>query len=910
MRIHSATAPAAHPPRRRPKSASSGRRFFSALAIASVALGSVLVYASRQLLPADVKDAIFRVAQRRGFAAFDEELRLRQAAKRLPTYLSRVLTPNDLPTIAIDIQFLDMRKLQAKRREALALGRLTTGPDDFVPASIRTAAGTVKARLRLKGDYLDHLEGNKWSMRVHLSGSDHLFGLRRFSLQHPVTRGFQAEALFKKSLADHGVLTPRYFFVNVVVNGTPRGIMALEEHFAKELLERNGRKDSVIIKLDESLFWSVKTFEKETPFLLSPFLLYQNAAVEAFESSRIDKSPSLRRDYRVAVGLMRAFTEGALPASEVFDVQLLGRYLGVAELWGAWHEIRWNNQRFYYNPFTMRLEPVAFDGNLNDRLPLDRGIICAPLVRKMLDDPQVHAAYERTLRALANDALRGELIEQLTEFERPMLKALQSEFFMLESFNFAELRERARLDTVKAGADGWIQPHGDFGEIPIFAHAYLVDGAQGPYLELLNVLPLHVEVRSIRWVGSGGESQPFSPAIPLSYPLTLPPTGIGESPESVAIPYARASREGSWRLVVTFGIPGYDKPEEIRESPAVATYEPLRMNPLPTSTIDAQLDSHRFLSLGVDGTSVLVARGTWKVRGCVVIPRGYRLSVEAGTTLRFEDSGCLVAFGPTLFEGRADAPVVLEGLPVRDGGSGMWQGVVIHRAPTRSRWSHVAVRNTTGIGIGAWSMTGGTTFYMSDVDISDATFTGNAGEDALNIVHSDFTLTDTVISSTASDGLDADFTTGTIVGGSFEDIGVSGGGDGVDVSGSRLSTEGTRFVRVADKAISVGEGSHLVVRDAVIDDCSVGVASKDGSEATVHSSTIRRARYAGLMTYTKKAEYGSARLAADGVTIVESETSALSQVGSTLRLNGESIPTRPVDVELLYRTVMKPGIAK
>lgn len=879
------------------------------LATTTILVGTISAYASRHWLPADPKAALYHYAERRGFAAFDDEVRLRQAGSRLPAYLSRVLRTNDLPTIAMDIKFLDMQKLEAKRREAFAAGRLTAGSDDFVPASIRSATGTLKARVRLKGDYLDHLEGQKWSMRVHLSGDDHLFGLRRFSLQHPVTRGFQAEALFRKSLRDEGVLTPTYSFVNLVVNGTDRGIMALEEHFAKELLERNGRKDSVIIKLDESLFWSSKSFEKETPFLVSPFLLYQNATVEAFESSRVRKSQSLRSDFEVAAGLLRAFAEGALPASEVFDVQQLGRYLGVTEFWGGWHEIRWNNQRFYYNPFTMRLEPVAFDGSLQYRLPLDRGIVGAPLVKRMLDDPEVYAVYERTLRRMAEKTLHGSLLRELEEFERPILEALQSEYFLLESFDFAELRERATTTAKRAGANGWIQPHGDFEEIPIFAHAYLVNGAAGPYLELLNVLPLEVQVRAIDSVDADGRHHGFSPASPVSYPFTLPPTPIGDSPESVVIPCVGGLPEGQ-RLTVTFALPGYDKAEELREYTVKPMPEPLRGNPLPTSTIEEQLRRHPFLSVDDDGTSVVVAPGTWQVRGCIILPRGYTLIVRAGTRLRFEESGCLVAFGPTLLEGHPDSRVVLEGAPTKDGRTGTWQGIAVQSAPSRSRWTNVEVRNTSGVHRGAWRLTGGTTFYRSDVDIADATFTGHTGEDALNIIHADYTITDTEISDTASDGFDGDFTTGTIRGGSFRDIGTKGGGDAVDISGSQLSIEDTGFTRVNDKAISVGEASRLVAQNVAIEDCGVGVASKDGSEVTIHESTIRSAVHAGLMAYAKKTEYGATRLDAEGVDVLECRTSALSQTGSTLLLNGDRIPTQPLDVDLLYATVMKPGVAR
>jgi len=34
--------------------------------------------------------------------------------------------------------------------------------------------------------------------------------------------------------------------------------MAFEEHFSKELLESQGRREGVIVKFDESLFWDYR----------------------------------------------------------------------------------------------------------------------------------------------------------------------------------------------------------------------------------------------------------------------------------------------------------------------------------------------------------------------------------------------------------------------------------------------------------------------------------------------------------------------------------------------------------------------------------------------------------------------------------------------------------------------------
>jgi hypothetical protein len=887
-----------------------GIRLVLSVLLASILFGLAINFLSGKLAPLGIKEELSKIATEHGFATFQHDIRLRHAVTRTPDYLARVIRGNDFPTIAIDIEFVDVQKLEAKRREALKANKLVTSEDDFVPANIRTDDGTLKAKVRLKGDNVDHLDSSKWSMRIQIKGDDHLFGLRRFSIQHPKTRGFQGELLLHETFERFDIITPRYFFVNVIVNGDDLGIMNIEEHFSKELLERSGRKESVILKLDESLLWSVKIFEESTPFLVNPLLLYQNAVIDAFQAGRISGSPSLARDYDVAVGLLRGFTSGSLSASEAFDAELLGKYLAITDFWGAWHEIRWNNQRFYFNPFTLLLEPVAFDGNVQHRIPVDRGVVGEPIVKKMLDDPNVRDAYDRTRRLLVTQTLDGSLIEELKELERPVLDELQSEFFMLESFDYPDLIERAKQELTKVGAGGWIQPTGDFDKIPIFAHAYLVDGVSETYLELLNALPLEVEVRSIYWKDSAGNITSFQPDSTINYPFNLPETKVNGTPYSFRIPFVPPANAATSELVVVFGIEGYSKLNEIRTYTARNMAASLQKNPMPNADVEETLEHHKFLSLHEDGKTIVVGVGSWQVEGTMIIPAGFVLKIDAGTTLQFEDKACLIVYGSTVFGGREDAKIVLEGLPNGDGESGYWQGLVVHNAPDRSTWSHVIVRNTSGVEWPKWSLTGGATFYKSDVNIKDSILSGAKGEDALNIIHSDFQIEDIQVVNTASDAIDADFATGTITGGFFEEIGTLGGGDAVDVSGSEVTIDGTTFTRVHDKAISVGEGSRLTVRNATIDNVSVAVASKDGSRVDMHDSIIKQAKYAGLMAYSKKAEYGPASLATNGVRIIDTGTIAQAQIGNTLVVDGEEVQGQNIDVEGLYESVMRPGIEK
>ena len=161
---------------------------------------------------------------------------------------------------------------------------------DFVPAKLRLDGNSVKANIRLKGDLLDHFGPRKWSFRVHVKGEDQLFGLRRFSIQAPRTRQYQREPIYLAHLRREGILAVDYFFVKVRLNGENIGIMAVEEHFSKELLQRQRRREGIIIKFNGDDWWNYKS----KYFLDTPYRDYRVAEILPFRPNWVNKSDTLK----------------------------------------------------------------------------------------------------------------------------------------------------------------------------------------------------------------------------------------------------------------------------------------------------------------------------------------------------------------------------------------------------------------------------------------------------------------------------------------------------------------------------------------------------------------------------------------------------------------------------------------
>ena len=102
-------------------------------------------------------------------------------------------------------------------------------------------------------------------------------------------------------------------------------------------------------------------------------------------------------------------------------------------------------------------------------------------------------------------------------------------------------------------------------------------------------------------------------------------------------------------------------------------------------------------------------------------------------------------------------------------------------------------------------ITGSVTFYESKVFIKNCKFYNNFSEDALNIVRSTFSISNTSFSNNFQDALDIDFCKGKINKSFF----FFSGNDAIDISGSKINLKQIEIHHTSDKGISVGESSNL-----------------------------------------------------------------------------------------------------
>ncbi|MGB0368684.1 MAG: CotH kinase family protein, partial [Flavobacteriales bacterium] len=267
----------------------------------------------------------------------------------------------DLSTLKLYLDSLDLAEMTQLKDKAIEGEVIDDKTKKEFPCILSYRDERFSGTIRFKGDWTDHLKSDKLSYRIELDGGRTIMGKRTFSIQHPGTRGFAKEWLLHKFLQKEGVLTTMYAFLPVEMNEKQLGLYAFEEHFEKQLLESQDRREGVILKFDEELFWQ-GILLKNRDNIHHHLPNYQASFARPFGKKKISKSKSLTSQLVLGNNLLEMYRNMNPDLPLYLDVDRYARYLALLTLTNSHaHSAEWHNQRWYVNPVTARLEPVVFD---------------------------------------------------------------------------------------------------------------------------------------------------------------------------------------------------------------------------------------------------------------------------------------------------------------------------------------------------------------------------------------------------------------------------------------------------------------------------------------------------------------------------------------------------------------------
>ena len=104
---------------------------------------------------------------------------------------------NSLPTIHLNIKHKNYIKLWDQINVSRNRSLYMEGDPFWVPGTIDYKGEAIKVKIKNRGGSLDHRNTNKWSLRIHTKGDKSLLGMREFGIQHPKTRMFLMEWIYK-----------------------------------------------------------------------------------------------------------------------------------------------------------------------------------------------------------------------------------------------------------------------------------------------------------------------------------------------------------------------------------------------------------------------------------------------------------------------------------------------------------------------------------------------------------------------------------------------------------------------------------------------------------------------------------------------------------------------------------------
>ena len=774
----------------------------------------------------------------------------------------------------LDIPFLSHQSILADRDSALKK-TLNISPTK-VKAKLRFKGMTYKSDIRLKGDAVDHWTSQyRMSLRISLKGDKTLLGFKEFSLQKPYSRQFPYDYSYQSTLGALGNITSAHQFVHLYVNGRSWGIMNLEEHMTKEFLEKQKRKESIIIKFGDETKWAYNV-QASNPY--EHYILANGAfTVNVFKGGEYLDDSRYRK-------LLTYITNKQLHYNlELYDPKSMLTSYVTSTIWAQWHSLLDTNHRYYFNPYTLKLESIGADQSRFKPLADFNSIGFSNLPIQ----------FSTVLKSLKdNDDLNDDISIIIGEVKNPNHFAHSSKFFPLnqplnldilsKNANEFLLNQQYYLSPTSVDHRGSLSLNSSSNfslpsaqqasDLP--QHIYFNHYEDGT-IEIFNLLPDQVTITDIYVEGMKVGHEKINYKIP-GYRQPLEPTLI-------STPFKGVYNE---RVVVLSSYKGFK-----REAKNRYTLSSERIhNPL----LDQNFKCSDFCA--VDEKNYIFKKGLSLIEQPMVINGDVVL--QPGTHLSFSPNAYLIINGSLLSKGTENSPVVM------DASNGYWKGLYVFNASKKSILDHTKISNLSALEDGILQLTGAITFYNSEVDLNNVVISDIIAEDAINIVHSKYSMNKISILDAASDAFDSDFSDGKITDSSFKNI----AGDGIDFSGSKATIKNVNISSIGDKGISAGEQSTILISNVSIENVVSGVVSKDNSNVILENSKITNFQSYGVMSFIKKDFYANSSSVIVKNSAIDGQNAFMRQQGTLIEVDSLPIPQQEFNVKRLYDSQPSEGL--
>lgn len=786
---------------------------------------------------------------------------------------------NSIPILNLEIPFKSLNIIHKDRNNAINKTFLSNAK--WKKAYIKDGQNNKIIDLRLKGHLGDHWSADKrYSLKIKFKKNEENFikpnflGFHNFSIHKLSSRQYPYEYIFSNTLNELGFINFKNKFAKVIVNNNYWGIMNVQENLGESIFARNKIRESIILKFNDNLYWrdyllkSRKYIPREYYWLSHPRIFVSLEKI----SNKKNTLDQMDKFYYVKNMLIEKNYQEIL-----FDQQLLSQSQILLSIWGNSHSFETHNLKFYLNPFTLKLEPIMNDQSSFQILKKPISIFKATngfLKSMELKNKEVKEFGKKTLNIIQNKTNKN--YNNYFPSDKPLnLSILKNNYKNIINSDyvkddFLDSKENIYTDTIKCINKNYEIPE----NFPLIEANY--------NSKSININPLlcgKIKINKIRLcdVSKNYNFEIYKESLNIQNPIKL----ILSESQSPKIENDFCKNRNN---IIYFDFEGKENFAPINYLPIISK----KINPLINYSIP------KFIK-NLSEDSYLIKSGIWQVQEPIVLKGD--LNIEKGTILEFSPNSYLIINGSINIMGDIDQKVIMKSKGINQ----YWKGLYIYnlsKFKTDSYLQNVSIQNTEPTNIGILNLTGGVTFYNTDVKINNLLLNNSKAEDSINFVRSNIFIEGMKINNTFSDGLDCDFCLGEISGVSLNQI----GGDGLDLSGSIIKINIDNANKVYDKVLSVGEETKIEANLRNIKDSYVAVAVKDGSNAIISLNNVQT-NGPKVMAYDKKGFFNQKTTAKIYTKISQNKFSNdfISSEETDLFVNEIKFPSSIIDLNQLYK---------
>jgi len=724
--------------------------------------------------------------------------------------------------ISIQIEDKKFKKLEKDRKRALERGVIVNDIDgEFVPAILEYKGEKIKIKLRLKGHMTDHLQEDKWSFRIKVTGQNSFMGMKRFSIQHPGTRGYIAEWIYHKLMSQEDVIALRYKFIEVMVNGRNWGIYAVEENFENELIENNHHMKAPILRFNPDLYWVSRLNELKKTNSFDEYASYYSANPEAYREESVLSDSVQKQYYLKAIALIEGLRSKKITVEQAFEIEKLAKFHAIIDLVGGEHSIDWSDVKYYFDPIKNKLEPVAYESftdlSSRDLSAFYKYRIIADTKNysdwhsMIFSDPVFFAAYMKQLERMATPTYLDHFFDSSNKELEQNLAIIYKEF-PHKKFEKEAYYKRQAIITQLINPPKAIQAYLDkVNKDSICVQVGAIDALPVSVISI-TINGINVEL-SQPTILMAKQQNTYVDFVKVAAPMPANLKFSERLKDSVKINYCILGSSTKMETKV-YSFPHTDH-EFIKEELAKR---------------QGNINKFPFLDVNKETGIISIKSGKNIIDQDLVIPAGYHVLASAAVSIDIRNHAKWISYSPILFEGTEDTPISITS---SDSTS---EGIEIINSQ-KSVLKNVLFKNMPAIHDKQWQRIAAITFYESSVKLTNCQFYNSKAIAAINFIRSNFELIECEFQK-MENAINIDYSEGTLSKCVFETCKQNA----INAHRSKLQINGVYMNAISKIGLNIQSGTELNGRLLTIKNSNIGLVAQNQCNGVISDLTISDAK--------------------------------------------------------------------